>query len=86
MKVTTQSGTVYEFTKAKDKVRRLTKRNEVDPEADWRRASLRQDGKWLKLYQDIDPVVGLPMYLMIEPLGDTDVTIRVSSPVIGIEP
>ena len=88
MKVTTQSGTVYEFTKAKDKVRRLTKRLDVDPEAEWTRRKMREDGKWLALNQPMEAIVGLPMYLVMEPLGEDEgsLTVRTTSPVVGIEP
>ena len=86
MRVTTESGAVYEFTKDGTKFRRLTKRNPVDPEAEVSRANRRQDGKWLKLYEPAAPVVGFPMTLSIEPLAEeADVTLRFTTTVVGIE-
>lgn len=85
MRVTTESGTLYEFTKDGSKFRRLRKRNEVDPEA-VERSVLRQDGEWLKLFQPANPVVGVPMTLLVEPLADDGfVTVRMTTVVIGVE-
>jgi hypothetical protein len=86
MRVTTESGAVYEFTKDGEKFRRLTKRNDVDPEAEVERTTLRQDGKWLKLFKPAEPTVGQQMFLWVEPLAeDASVTFRQTSVVIGIE-
>lgn len=89
MRVTTESGTVYEFTKDGGKFRRLRKRNDVDPEA-VERSELRQDGQWLTLFQEVEPVVGAPMTLLVEPLDPPQVegatvTVRMTTVVIGIE-
>ena len=90
MQVTTESGAVYEFTKDGTKFRRLRKRNDIDPLAEVERVELRQDGKWLKLLSEVEPKVGYPMTLMVEPLDPPQVegsvmTVRNTSVVIGIE-
>ncbi|UDL16495.1 hypothetical protein SEA_ZOOMAN_254 [Microbacterium phage Zooman] len=82
MRVTTESGAVYEFTKDGEKVRRLRKRNDIDPEA-VPREEVDQDGKWLQLHMKVEASVGLPMVLALK-LEDS-VTIRQSSVVVGIE-
>ena len=89
MIVHTESGAAYQFTKDGSKVRRLRKRNPVDPEA-VERAELRQDGSWLTLFTPAEPIVGHPMSLMLEPLDPpqfegAQVTLRQTSVVIGIE-
>ncbi len=91
MRVYTESGAVYEITKNGAKFRRLKNRLEHDPEAEVPRVSLRQDGKWLKLFAAPEPVVGAPMTLLVEPLdppqfAGADVTVRTTTVVIGIEP
>ena len=90
MIVHTESGACYQFTKDGGKFRRLRKRNEIDPEAT-ERSVLRQDGSWLKLFRPAEPVVGLPMTLLVEPLDPpqfegAEVTVRTTTVVIGIEP
>ena len=90
MKVTTESGAVYEFTKNRAKFHRLRKRNEIDPEAEVERVELRQDGQWLKLLSDVEPKLGYPMTLLVEPLDPPFIegavmTVRNTSVVIGIE-
>lgn len=90
MKVTTESGTVYEFTKDGSKVRRLRKRNDVDPEA-VERAELRQDGRWLELASPVEPALGKQMVLMMRPIDPpflpaVSFSVRMSTIVIGIEP
>jgi hypothetical protein len=90
MKVTTESGAVYEFTKDKRKFRRLKNKLERDPNAEVPRANLRQDGKWLELFTEARPVVGLPMILNVFPLDPpqipgAQVTVRMTSVVVGVE-
>lgn len=86
MQVTTESGAVYEFTKDGRKVRRLKNRNELDPDAEVPRANLRQDGKWLTLFKEVEPQVGYPMTLLVEPLNAEQVgmTLRQTSVVVGV--
>ena len=89
MRVTTESGAVYEFTKNGEKVRRLRKRNDIDPEA-VPRSELRQDGEWLQLHMKAEPEVGFPMILALKVLDPpqyegANVTIRQTSTVVGIE-
>ena len=56
----------------------------------------RGDGEWLRLLEEPEIVVGMPAYLVLEPLskygpddygvhGEAMVTNRVTTPVIGIE-
>lgn len=90
MKVTTESGAVYEFTKDRSKFRRLKNKLPIDPEAEVPRSTLRQDGKWLKLFKPAEPVVGFRMVLAVEPLDPPQfegagMTIRETSVVVGIE-
>lgn len=90
MKATTESGAVYEFTKDGTKFRRLKNKLDVDPRAEVPRVSLRQDGKWLKLFQPVTPVVGQHMVLAVEPLDPpqfegASITIRQTSVVVGVE-
>ena len=90
MKVTTESGAVYEFTKDGSKFRRLRNKLDVDPEAEVPRVALRQDGRWLRLFTPVEPVVGQPMVLMVEPLDPPQfegatVTVRSTSVVVGVE-
>lgn len=91
MRVTTESGTVYEFTKDGSKMRRLVRRNDIDPEAP-ERSNLRQDGKWVGLMKPVEPEVGLPMTLLLEPLdppllpgSNPFATVRMTTVVVGIE-
>jgi hypothetical protein len=90
MKATTESGAVYEFTKDGSKFRRLKNKLARDPEAEVPRVDLRQDGKWLTLFQPVEPVVGLPMTLFVEPLDPpqiegASITVRHTSVVVGVE-
>lgn len=91
MIVHTESGAAYQFTKDGGKFRRLRKRNEVDPEAP-ERAVHRKDGHWLTLFEPVEPVVGQPMTLLVEPVEPplvegmpAGLTVRMSTVVIGIE-
>ena len=90
MKVTTESGAVYEFTKDGTRFRRLKNKLPIDPGAEVPRTDLRQDGKWLKLFTPAEPVVGFRMNLAVEPLDPPQfegatVTMRSTSVVVGIE-
>ncbi len=84
MKVTTQSGTVYEFTKDGNKVRRLIRRNDIDPESEVERAKLDLDGRWRELFSPVEPKVGVGMTMPYLEEGAIDV--HLTSPVVGIEP
>ena len=90
MKVTTESGAVYEFTKDGMKFRRLKNKLPIDPEAEVSRPTLRQDGKWLKLFSPVEVAVGQRMTLLVEPLDPPQfegagVTVRSTSVVVGVE-
>lgn len=74
MRVTTESGTQYEIEGSR--VRRIEA-----PHA------LRRDDEWLDFtfMHDWMPVVGFRMILLLEPLGEGNVTIRTTTPVVSIE-
>lgn len=84
MFIHTESGSVYQTTNDGRKIRRLVHRNPIDPEAEVPRVALRKDGYWLELQAPAEPVIGMRMILLLEPLGDGDVTTRMTSVVIGI--
>jgi hypothetical protein len=46
---------------------------------------LRRDGEWLLLLAASRPAFGVPLVLVLEPLGDGPVTTRTTSPVIGMD-
>lgn len=75
-RITTQSGTVYEFDLLGRKVRRV-------PLDEY--ASMRQDEQWLDFEFGYPPAVGSSVVLMLEPLGEGDVTVRRTTPVVSIE-
>lgn len=68
--VRTETGSVYEITDLH--VRRVGTHD------------MRRDGDWVKLLTPPDPVVGRSMVLFLEPLGDGDVTVRTTSPVVDV--
>lgn len=72
MIVTTETGSVYEFRDGR--VCRVMS-NHV----------LRRDGDWLRMRVLVTPVVGESMALYLEPLGDGDTTVRVTSLVTSVE-
>jgi hypothetical protein len=74
-KIITKSGTTYLLDKG-DRVKRL-----VTGDA----AELRRDEDWIQLIAAPHITVGLPMILMLEPLGKGNVTRRTTSPVVSIE-
>lgn len=90
MKVTTESGAVYEFTKDGTKFRRLRNKLDIDPDAEVERAKLRQDGKWLTLINPVNPKVGYRMQLVTPVLDPpqnefAEYTYRTTSVVVGVE-
>lgn len=70
MRVETESGTVYEFDGLS--MRRVSQ----DP--------LRRDGEWVKMLKPVKPVIDEPMVLWLEPLGEGNVTMRLTTPVVLI--
>lgn len=74
MKVTTQSGSLYEFDKEKMRMRRV---NED--------ATLRRDGQWVKLLFFPDPLVGKDMVIYLEGLGEGPYTTRTTTRVTSVE-
>lgn len=70
MRVTTESGSIYEIEEGR--VRRLSV---------W---TLRRDGEWLTLHRPVRPEVGVSMLLALEPLGEGDITIRRTSRVTEV--
>lgn len=79
------SGATYQVTNGGRKIRRLIHRNPIDPDAEVPRVALRGDGRWLSLQAPAEPVLGMRMILLLEPLGDGEVTTRMTSVVVGIE-
>lgn len=83
MQVTTQSGTVYEFTKTGGKVRRLVRRLDTDPESEFEREKRELDGRWRELFSEVEPSVGSCMVLPY--LGDGSIDVHITSPVVAIK-
>lgn len=77
MIVTTETGSKYEFKD--DIISKLVRR--VNPEG-----ALRRDSEWLKYDMSLEPEVGYPMLLWLEPLGDGFATMRQTSAVTEIQP
>lgn len=72
LKVLTESGTAYYFVRADGfRVFRVGG------------GSLRRDGAWLRVKDLPDIEVGEPMRMMLEPLGEGDFTLRVTSPIVS---
>jgi len=72
--ITTESGTRYEFN---DDLTRV-KRDGGD--------RLRRDGEWLSCsILNGGPTLGDPLVFALEPLGDTALTIRSTTPVVRID-
>lgn len=74
MRVHTETGSVYEFRNGRFEVRRIEHTHD-----------LRRDGEWIKVISSSPPEVGHSMELGLEPLGEGDVTFRITSRVIKIE-
>lgn len=74
MRVTTESGTIYEFEG--NKVRRAPEGNA---------AGMRRDEEWLSFTSPRVPTIGEDMFLLLEPLGEGNVTVRRTTPVVLIE-
>lgn len=72
MRVTTEAGSVYEFDG-----QRMKRKSD---------STLRRDGEWIQLLVPVEPRIGEPMWLPLEPLGDGEVTVRMTTPVVSIEP
>lgn len=73
MLVTTESGTEYAFNADLTSVMRVGDR------------AMRRDNQWVDLKLEPIIILGEPMVLWLEPLGDGDVTVRQTSPVVSIE-
>lgn len=85
MLIHTESGSVYQTTNDGRRIRRLVHRKPIDPDAEVPRVALRKDGYWLDLLAPAEPVVGMRLILLLEPLGEGSVTTRMTSVVIGIQ-
>lgn len=70
MRVTTESGSVYEIEDGR--VRRLSV---------W---TMRGDGDWVALLRPVRPEVGVSMLLMLEALGEGNLTVRRTSRVTEV--
>ena len=73
MRFRTESNTVYEIDGLR--VRRV---------AGTGSEGMRRDGDWLDLEDAPVVVLGRPVTLILEPLGEGDVTIRTTTPVVSI--
>lgn len=77
IKVTTESGSVYELDMDKLKMRRVPTSSEE---------KLRQDSKWIQMLRWPDIDQGYPMHIALAPLAKGyDVTMRYTTKVIEIE-
>lgn len=82
LKVTTATGSIYEFNLPKLLMRRIEDVANADS------STLRQDGEWLQMLLAPKIEVGKPMTIALAPLGDpdtTDVTMRHTTTVTSIE-
>lgn len=70
MRFITETGTEYEIQG--EQVRRVG----GDP--------MRRDGEWLRLLENPAVVVGKPVTLVLEPLGEGNLTLRTTTPVTVI--
>lgn len=77
VKITTISGSVYEFDVEQYKMRRVNTNQD---------AQLRKDEEWIKVMYLPDFLVGEPMRVVLEPLSmDADVTMRFTTEVVSVE-
>lgn len=74
LKVTTESGSIYEFDLPNLKMRRI---NTEFP--------MRREKEWLNMLTEPYIRLGEPLRAALEPLGHGDVTMRYSTPVTAIE-
>lgn len=77
VKITTISGSVYEFDVEQYRMRRVNTNED---------AQLRKDEEWIKVLHLPDFLVGEPMRVVLEPLDmDADVTMRFTTEVVSVE-
>lgn len=77
VKITTVSGSVYEFDVQEYKMRRVNTNED---------AQLRKDEEWIKVLYLPEFLVGEPMRVVLEPLDmDADVTMRFTTEVVSVE-
>ena len=72
MRVTTESGTVYDFSLDGALVRRIGG------------APLRKDGEWMRVVDCSDITLGQPMRMMLDGVGEKVLTARVTTPVVKV--
>ena len=72
-RVTTQSGSVYEFTANEAWVRRI-----------YPASPLRRDGEWIQC-RSVGIAVGYPMRMLLTGVADEALTVRTTTPVVSIE-
>ena len=86
MRVVTESGATYQFTKDMGKFRRLRKRNPEDPESEVERVQREEDGRWRSIFDmQAAPRVGEPMNIMVDDEEPSKITVWQTSVVVGIE-
>lgn len=74
MKVTTETGSTYEFDMPGLKMRRVNE--------NW---VLRRDQEWVKMLAKPQVVIGQEMVILLEPLGGGDMTTRITTRVTEID-
>jgi hypothetical protein len=77
IKVHTETGSIYELDVANTKVRRV-----FHTEAS---SDLRRDEEWVQMLLWPEIKTGASMYLILEPLGEGNVTMRTTSYVVKVE-
>lgn len=77
-RITTRSGTVYEFDLLDRKVRR-------DPDPNVPFNPMRRDYDWLDFEFGYPPAVGSGLVLILQPLGQGNATVRRTTPIVSIE-
>lgn len=71
-RVTTRSGSVYEFTAREEWVRRV-----------YAESPLRRDGEWVQC-RSVGIAVGYPMRMLLTGVADEGMTVRTTTPVVEI--
>lgn len=76
-KTITETGSVYLFNMKTLQMKRADHTNKSD--------DLRKDGEWVQMLLKPEITQGEPMRIALEPLGEGDVTLRYTTPVLSVE-
>lgn len=76
LRVVTETGSLYEFDMDNLKMRRADHTKKSD--------DLRRDGEWLQMLLQPEINKGQRMHIALEPLGEGEVTMRYTTPVLSI--